>query len=71
MLLCPQFGVAGQYALDSSAFVKAKVDSNLNVGLSYVQKLRPGVTLRLSADVNGAQLNSDAHQLGMHLTLEN
>jgi len=64
------FGVAGQYALDNSAFVKAKVDSALNIGLSYVQKLRPGVTLRLSADVSGAQLSSDAHQLGLHLTLE-
>jgi len=65
------FGVAGQYALDSSAFIKTKVDSALNIGLSYVQKLRPGVTLRLSADINGAQLGADAHQLGLHLTLDN
>lgn len=63
--------MAGQYALDNTAFVKAKVDAALRVGLSYVQKLRPGVTLRLSADINGAQLSADAHQLGLHLTLEN
>lgn len=65
------FGVAGQYTLDSTAFTKAKLDSNLNLGLSYVQQLRQGVSLRLSADIDGSQLGADAHSLGLHLTLEN
>lgn len=65
------FGIASKYTLDSTAFAKAKLDSNLNLGLSYVQELRRGVTLRLSADVNGNNLSAGSHALGMALTLEN
>ena len=45
------FGVAGRYVLDADTFFKAKVDKSLNMNLSYVQNIRPGVTMRLSADV--------------------
>eukprot|EP00045_Choanoeca_perplexa_P022655 m.10170 g.10170 ORF g.10170 m.10170 type:complete len:279 (+) comp9603_c0_seq1:52-888(+) len=63
------FAVAGRYELDVDTFVKAKVDKALNMNLSYVQNIRPGVTMRLSADVAGNNLSSDAHQVGVHLTL--
>lgn len=64
-------GVAGQYNLDSTAYVKAKIDNRLNLGLAYVQTLRRGVTLGLSADLVGKNLNNGSHQLGVSLTLEN
>eukprot|EP00730_Choanoeca_flexa_P000930 TRINITY_DN10401_c0_g2_i2.p1 TRINITY_DN10401_c0_g2~~TRINITY_DN10401_c0_g2_i2.p1 ORF type:complete len:298 (+),score=76.75 TRINITY_DN10401_c0_g2_i2:60-896(+) len=63
------FAVAGRYVLDADTFVKAKVDKSLNMNLSYVQNIRPGVSMRLSADVAGNSLASDAHQIGVHLTL--
>eukprot|EP00730_Choanoeca_flexa_P000931 TRINITY_DN10401_c0_g2_i5.p2 TRINITY_DN10401_c0_g2~~TRINITY_DN10401_c0_g2_i5.p2 ORF type:complete len:112 (+),score=23.53 TRINITY_DN10401_c0_g2_i5:392-727(+) len=46
------FAVAGRYVLDADTFVKAKVDKSLNMNLSYVQNIRPGVSMRLSADVS-------------------
>lgn len=65
------FAVAGKYTLDESSFVKAKLDKSMALNLSYVQTMRKGVTLRLSADVAANALSSDAHQLGLHLTIEN
>ena len=46
------FAVAGRYALDTQTFVKGKIDKALNINLSYIQNIRPGVNLRLSADVS-------------------
>jgi voltage-dependent anion channel protein 2 len=65
------FAVATCCDLDSDAFVKAKVDTNLAIGLSYVQTMRPGVSLRLSADIAGNALNSDSHAVGLHLNIDN
>jgi len=64
------FAVAGRYQMDSDTFVKAKLDTNLNMGLSYTQNIRAGVKLGLYGNVNAAALSSDSHTLGMNLTLE-
>lgn len=61
------FGVAGEYALDSTATCKAKIDNSLALGLAYTQELRKGVTLGMSANVNAANLDSDSHSLGLVL----
>lgn len=37
-----QFGIATKYNLDPDASVRAKVNSNLQIGLGYQQKLRDG-----------------------------
>lgn len=37
-----QFGIATKYNLDNDASIRAKVNSNLQVGLGYQQKLRDG-----------------------------
>lgn len=50
-------GVAGRLQLDPSAYVKAKVNNDLDLGLAYVQKLRQGVTMTLSANVRTSCLN--------------
>ena len=64
-------GVAAKYNLDDTAFVKAKVDNKLNLGLAYVQTIRRGVTLGLSANLAANNLTSGGHQLGVSLTLDN
>jgi len=64
------FELVGKYKIDGESFVKAKVDKALNIGLSFTQQLKKGVTLTLSANVKGANLNTDAHQLGLTLALE-
>ncbi|EGD79428.1 hypothetical protein PTSG_09996 [Salpingoeca rosetta] len=66
-----KLGVAGRLQLDDSAYVKAKVDNKLNLGLAYVQKLRPGVTMTLAANLVGNNLTSGGHNLGMSLSLDN
>ena len=63
------FEVAGKYLLGPDAFVKAKINKALTLGLSYTQALRPGVAVTLSAQVNGGNLAAD-NQLGLSLTLE-
>lgn len=63
------FELVGKYKLDGDAFVKAKINKALTIGLSYTQTLRQGVAVTLSAQVNGANLAAD-NQLGLSLTLE-
>jgi len=65
------FEIGAKSTLDSGSWLKAKVDKNLNVGLSYCQTLRPGVSLILSSKINAGQLNSDSHQVGFGLTFDN
>lgn len=37
-----QFGIGAKYNLDNDASIRAKVNSNLQIGLGYQQKLRDG-----------------------------
>lgn len=63
------FEVGGAYAYADDTTVKVKVDKSLNVGLAYVQDIRKGVSLGLSASINAAQLGGDGHSLGLSLGL--
>jgi len=62
--------VGGKYALDKTAFVKAKVDHKLNVGVSYSQTLLAGVQATLSASLNGKTLDQGGHLLGVQLNFD-
>ena len=42
-----QFGIATKYNLDNDASVRAKVNSQLQIGLGYQQKLREGILIFL------------------------
>lgn len=44
--------VCGKYDMGSGAYFKAKIDKNLNVGLSYTTMLRPGLSLKVSQLIN-------------------
>jgi len=59
----------GKYALDGTTFVKAKLDNNLALGVSYVQNLRDGVQVTLSGLVNGGK-GEGGHKLGMSLNFD-
>jgi len=62
--------VGGKYALDKTAFVKAKVDHKLNVGVSYSQTLLAGVQATFSASLNGKTLDQGGHLLGVQLNFD-
>lgn len=61
--------VAAQKRLDATSFAKVKINTAMDINASYVVAVRPGVLLRLSADIAGNALASDKHQVGLHLTL--
>jgi len=62
--------VCGKYALDAHTSMKVKIDNNLGLGLSGVQKLRPGVTLTGSALFNCKALDQGGHKIGMMLNFD-
>jgi len=64
------FTVCGKYACDDDTFVKAKLDNNLSLGLSYVHKLRPGIQMTLSGLVNAKSLDAGGHKLGLSLNFD-
>jgi len=65
-----RFGLGCKYALDSDTSVKAKVNNNSQIGLSYSQKLKDGVTVTLSALLDGKNFNQGGHKVGLGLELE-
>jgi voltage-dependent anion channel protein 2 len=62
--------LGGKYALDDTAFVKAKVDNKLNLGLSYSQNMGSGVQATLSGSINGKALDQGGHKIGLHLNFD-
>lgn len=62
--------VGGKYSLDGSAYLKAKLDHNLNLGVSYSQAFGSNVQATLSACVNGKALDQGGHQVGLHLNFD-
>lgn len=60
--------VGAKHQLDSSAFAKAKINSQGIAALAYNQCLRPGVTLGVGLSVDTQRLNESAHKLGLSLS---
>ncbi|XP_017761407.1 PREDICTED: voltage-dependent anion-selective channel-like [Eufriesea mexicana] len=65
-----QFGIATKYNLEHDASIRAKINSNLQIGLGYQQKLRDGVTLTLSTNIDGKNFGSGGHKIGLALDLQ-
>jgi len=65
-----RFGIGAKYDLDRDASVRAKINNTCQIGLGYQQRLREGITLTLSALVDGKNFNSGGHKIGMALELE-
>lgn len=64
------FGIGAKYNLDNDASIRAKVNSNLQIGLGYQHKLRDGVTLTLSTNIDGKNFGSGGHKYGVALDLQ-
>jgi len=65
-----RFGIGARYLLDSCTAIRAKVNNQSQVGLAFEQKIKDGVTLTLSAMVNGKDFQAGGHQVGLALELE-
>jgi len=62
-------GLAGKYALDSDTIVRGKVNDKGQIGVSYQQDLRKGITLNLSALIEGQNFNAGGHKIGLGVDL--
>jgi len=64
------FAVGCKYSLGPDASIRAKVNNASQVGLSYQQKLRDGITVTMSTNIDGTKLNEPGHKLGLALEME-
>ncbi|KAK9887846.1 hypothetical protein WA026_000154 [Henosepilachna vigintioctopunctata] len=65
-----KFGIGAKYDLDLDASLRAKINNQSQIGLGYQQKLREGITLTLSALIDGKNFNNGGHKIGLALELE-
>jgi len=61
----PNFAIGAKYALGPDACLRAKVNNTSQIGLSYQQKLKDGITVTLSTNLDGTKLNEPGHKLGL------
>jgi len=65
-----RFGIGARYLLDPCTAIRAKINNESQLGLGFEQKLREGVTLTLSAFIDGKNFNAGGHKIGLCLELE-
>uniref|UniRef100_A0A087Y464 Non-selective voltage-gated ion channel VDAC3 n=3 Tax=Poecilia TaxID=8080 RepID=A0A087Y464_POEFO len=65
-----RFGIGTKYHLHKDSSLSAKVNNSGVVGLGYTRTLRPGVNLSLSAMIDGKNVSSGGHKVGMSFEVE-
>lgn len=65
-----RFGLAAKYTPDKDSTFRAKINNSSQIGLSYQQKVRDGVTMTLSTLVEGKNFSQGGHKIGFGLDLE-
>merc|ERR1719431_981586 len=64
------FAIGAKYTLGPDASLRAKVNNASQIGLSYQQKLRDGITVTMSTNLDGTKLNEPGHKLGLAIEME-
>lgn len=64
------FGIAAKYSPEKDTTIRAKVNNNSQIGLSYQQKIRSGVSLTLSTSIEGKNFNQGGHKVGLGIDFE-
>jgi voltage-dependent anion channel protein 2 len=65
-----RFGIAAKFIADKDTTFRAKLHNNGQLGLSYQQKLRDGITLTLSSLLECKTFNQGGHKIGVGLDFE-
>jgi len=65
-----RFGVAAKYSVDKDTTFRGKLSNSGQIGLSYQQKVRDGVTLTLSSLIEGKTFNQGGHKIGVGIECE-
>ncbi|XP_030384307.1 voltage-dependent anion-selective channel [Scaptodrosophila lebanonensis] len=58
------------YHMEGDALIRAKLNSKVEVGLGYEQKLREGITFSISTVLEGKNLTEGNHKFGLGFALE-
>ncbi|XP_065218454.1 voltage-dependent anion-selective channel-like [Planococcus citri] len=66
----PKFGICCKYDWDRDTAVRAKVDNSSQIGLSFTHKIKDGITITLSALINGKNFNQGGHKIGLGIEFE-
>lgn len=64
-----KFGIGLHNKLDNNAYLKAKIDNNAIIGLSFTQALSKSVKFSLSMMLDSKNMNADTSKLGLNLVL--
>ncbi|XP_013779554.1 voltage-dependent anion-selective channel protein 2-like [Limulus polyphemus] len=65
-----RFGIGFTYKIDGNTTFRGKVNNSSQLGLGCTHKMRDGVQLTLSCLIDGKNLSSGGHKLGLGLDLE-
>lgn len=65
-----RFGLAAKFCAHPDTTFRARVHNNAQIGLSYQQKLREGLSLTLSTLIEGKTFNQGGHKIGVGLDFE-
>lgn len=65
-----KFGVGAKYCPDRDTTLRAKLNNASQIALSYQQKIRDGVTMTLSTQIEGKTFNEGGHKFGLGLDFE-
>jgi len=65
-----KFGFGAKYCPDRDTTIRAKINNATQFGISYQHKVRDGVTLTLSSQLEGKTLNQGGHKFGIALDFE-
>lgn len=63
-------GVGMVYRLEGDALIRAKINSNVELGLGFQQKLREGITMSISTVLDCPHITDGNHKFGVGLSLE-
>nr|AGF80275.1 mitochondrial voltage-dependent anion channel [Locusta migratoria] len=64
------FGIGCKYNIDKDSCIRAKVNNASQIGIGYAQKIRDGITVSLSALIDGKNFNQGGHKIGVALEME-
>jgi hypothetical protein len=65
-----RFSIGAKYSPDCKATLRARLNNASQIALSYQQKLRKGVTMTLSTQLEGKNLAQGGHKFGFGLDFE-
>lgn len=65
-----QFGIGGVYVVDKDTSLRAKINNQASLGIGLTHRLRDGIELTMSANIDSKNFNQGGHKIGMGLNLE-